>query len=257
MARARVILTRACPLLIRRATRPRAALIRLSARSSVRARPAWWRRRGVRRRRMRPAARGDFSAGGSAPLRSRLARARWDPRGRRGGDGADPARLPIAPHADPRRVPPTRRRALPRRVSRRARATRRRHPLSLRRVTHPRARRGVAASAAADTSDAALESNAGSTLSEHARGSGVVVTSQANFLRVVVERGSITPEARRERALQRPRAAESRQSRGRRRGTTRSARRGRGSLRAPVRRARAPEEDQAARPRGASPHRDG
>ena len=40
-----------------------------------------------------------------------------DPRGRRGGDGADPRAPPIAPHADPLAAFPRRVAALPRRVS--------------------------------------------------------------------------------------------------------------------------------------------
>ena len=158
---------------------------------------------------MRPAARGLL--GGRLRAAAFAARARAPmvtPAAAAAATAPTPARLPIAPHADPLAAFPRRVAALPRRVS----PACARHvggiPLSpSRRVTHPHARRGVAASAAADTSDAALESNAGSTLSEHARGSGVVVTSQANFLRVVVERGSLTPEARRERALQFARAA--------------------------------------------------
>ena len=157
---------------------------------------------------MRPAARWLLGGRLRAAAFAARARAMVIPAAAAAATAPTPARLPIAPHADPLAAFPRRVAALPRRVS----PACARHvggiPLSpSRRVTHPHARRGVAASAAADTSDAALESNAGSTLSEHARGSGVVVTSQANFLRVVVERGSLTPEARRERALQFARAA--------------------------------------------------
>ena len=69
------------------------------------------------------------------------------------------------------------------------------------------ARRGyvhVTTRASSSDTDAAstAESTAGSTVSEHARGYGTVVTSQANFLRVVVTRESMTQAHLDERALQ-------------------------------------------------------
>lgn len=158
---------------------------------------------------MRPAARGLLGGRLRAAAFAARARAMATPAAAAAATATTPARLPTAPHADAPAALPRRVAALPRRVS----PACARHvggiPLSpSRRVPHPHARRGVAASAASDASDAALESTAGSTHSEHARGSGVVVTSQANFLRVVVERGGITPEAWRERALQFERAAD-------------------------------------------------
>ena len=66
------------------------------------------------------------------------------------------------------------------------------------------ARRGyvhVTTRASSSDTDTA-ETTAGSTVSEHARGYGTVVTSQANFLRVVVTRESMTQAHLDERALQ-------------------------------------------------------
>ena len=157
---------------------------------------------------MRPAARGLLGGRLRAAAFAARARAMATPAAAAAATATTPARLPAAPHADAPAALPRRVAALPRRVS----PACARHvggiPLSpSRRVPHPHARRGVTASAASDASDAAVDSTAGSPLSEHARGSGVVVTSQANFLRVVVERGGIAPEAWRERALQFARAA--------------------------------------------------
>lgn len=65
-------------------------------------------------------------------------------------------------------------------------------------------RRATALLTRASSSDAtaAEETTAGSTVSEHARGYGTVVTSQANFLRVVVTRESMSQAEVDERALQ-------------------------------------------------------
>ena len=69
-------------------------------------------------------------------------------------------------------------------------------PLPPRRATAPLTR------ASSSDATAAGETIAGSTVSEHARGYGTVVTSQANFLRVVVTRESMSQAEVDERALQ-------------------------------------------------------
>ena len=69
-------------------------------------------------------------------------------------------------------------------------------PLPPRRATAPLTR------ASSSDATAAEETTAGSTVSEHARGYGTVVTSQANFLRVVVTRETMSQAEVDERALQ-------------------------------------------------------